>query len=1838
MLAALALARANAYGQFSLPYDPDFPESAPEEPAKEDGTAAEPDTLPPEGVGGPFLLLDRPDPASPLGGSPAAAEPSGDLERFLREQRPFEVGQERWNRTRAAVDEGRVPEDEFPAAPPAYVDAGGEYVIAGATEPPKPPAPEVELPTYGTSLSITGRKTISFAFSEKRFLSEQTTTGRGASQNLIDIEQQLQLRMQGKVGPKITVNVDYDDTKVNKQDISVTYQGDPNEVVQNASFGDIDLSLPATEFVSYNKQLFGIRVDLKYKRVKAIFIGSRTKGQTKAKQFKGNTQLTTQDILDTSYIRRRYYDLTFGDIRRLPLQAGSERVFLSRQVGGQQNVNEVTRTADDLAVLSSTFTGSFVELARGVDYTVDYVKGILTFRNTLDANTVVAVDFIDTTARSITQQSSTNSAAAGGGTGLIKLVKTFGDVQISTESEAGYRRELKTFYSLGRSQVLRDDGRGSFFLRVLDQNRNIVGPTLNPPQTYPETVEVDFENGVLQLKQPFAVAGDTSTPDPEIYAPSPLSKRLIELQYRFRLKTFFLEPNLVLQSEVVLADGVRLTRNVDYFIDYESGFLTFFNEDRIKPDSTIDVTFEVAPFAGNATESLLGGRFAYELWKDKWSIGSTMLYQTGAKGPTVPSINELAKSLLVYEVDTQLTNIRLASWLSATFAAEMAQSRSNPNLSKRALIENMEGVKQEDSTGFSDGFWQPSANPTRAPAAATAFTITSFDEQILAINPAAPAKPGETQKVVKLDYDFTVAGSSDEVSMVYPFSATGLDFSQKTVVEIVLAQGAVSNNQIRFQLGGVNEDSDGDGLTDTEDVGKDGIANTNDEGERDGILQPNEDIGWNYDPAGAGTKPVGAGNGRLDSEDLNRNGRILPDAEDLSGDSFGYQSNNPQLFDATDRSTITALTFAGYHTLQIPLNISQADAPRWLAIKQIRISVRRGAGGDTAGSVKFARIAVIGNTWQRGQTGNPATGVTVPGASALTVTAVNNVDNLEYKGRAIQLAGGDASQVFNDLYGSLEELQKQSNSQNIQEQALKLAYTGLAAGTTVFTKRVFVRAIDVSQHRNLNFLVFTNAQQSLCPGDGSTLDTTGERIFFLRGGSDRDFFEVRVPIRDCGWHKVSIEQVDRNGDQLPDAWAVAGGPPGSVAFSTGNPSLQQVGTLVAGVYNVSPSTTANGAVYLNEIHVDGPIVRVGNAEKLQADFTVAGWGNFGGKYRFVDRSYQTPTTLVANQDNLSESAYLNLTRISWLPMSFNLNYSKVTTPNVNAVGDLSNTVTLLGLGTVRTWSGTASGAFQRAAFPRLTLAHERFRIEYDQGSGRLDDRRTYKAGGSYGVPYNKFFLPRSIDGDFLHSVYSVNFLTPQTRAIAGNFNTDELTTGFGARMNFEPWRGSSFNPNFQTQRVKEDRLDFSTGREVGKSYPKSLSQTVGFTSSWNILPWFKPAASYTVSTLENYVLNPSTFIVAGTTGTTVVFDIGDIKAINRSGNGNVSLTLSAAEIYKKTRLLRSFTMTNGYQLQDGDVWNNVERGLDTKTAFWVRSPLRPTSPFAQRINLTVRDTFNSTQRWSPLEAYGLTGRRAPYRTLSVTNNFVRSIQKSETTGTPSKTIATTLPDLIASMGNLEQILHAERWAKSVQMNLKYASRQTENVAVTLQSDNSFGTDLRAIIRNRFDSSLSFNLRSTENTDLRIDQVTQRSDHKDATIQTTFDIRRFRFTPKVDYQNDTTSLGTGQRTQDTTAITPSLLVRADLALPRGMKLPFGKRLLTFTNRVIWTSTLSLAIRQSPITIADNTKLFNLNTSADYEIAKNLRMTLNGAVSRLWHKFLKEEDFISYQFGTQMTFQF
>jgi hypothetical protein len=1742
-----------------------------------------------------FLLLDRPDPGriSAVEDDAAGAEP--DLDALT----PANYSPDAWNKVREQIEEGRF--DTGRLKPVSEVEV--------STEAPTLPAPEVEFKDSGTSLSVTGRKVIALSYTSKRYLVEQTLTSRQRSLSLFEITQQMQVRMQGKVGQKITVNVDYDDTKLDKQDISVVYTGESNDVVQNVSFGDIDLSLPSTEFVSYNKQVFGIRADLKTGGLRSTIIGSRTKGVTKTKNFTGNTQFQSVDIPDTSYLRRKYYDVTFGNLDRLPIKSGTERIYIDRQNGAiADGVTVFELKAKDLAVQTSTYTGRFQIMNPGLDYVIDYIKGLVTFNRTLNPQDVVIIDFenggLGNGTRLYQNSSTSTLTALATGPETYVLLKTQSDIFISTDTEVGYNRELKTYYGVGQTNLIHDDGRGSFILKVKDLNRDEIGSRLNPQQTYPGTIEVDFEQGIFKLQKPFALDTDPAKEDAQLYSAAPVSKRVISVEYSYRFKTFMLEPSIVVQSDYIRIDGVKVNRNEDYFIDYDSGFITFYYPERIRQDSKIEIVYEVSPFGGIGNQSMVGGRISYDLGSH-FSLGSTILYQGGVKSNTVPNITDLTNSMLVYEGDAQFKNINLLG-LRTTFGGEVAQSRLNPNLNGNALIDNMEGVKQDDAAGLDFNFWQIAANPPSSePAAADAVTWRSEEIKAKVINTAATSDG--TQQVLTVNYDFSV---SSEVSIVYPLSPTGLDFSQKTALELVVSGDSANGPLINIHLGQVNEDADGTGGMGF--VCAKGITLSNapkgEDTNCDGQLAPSEDGGWLYQPAGnKGSRRYGAGNGRLDSVDLDKNGRLDP--QDFTGGDFGYVSHSTFTDNNDTGNPIKdRVNFTGFHTLYTPISIAEGETYKWSAIKQVRISLKYKDGPKT-GTIKFARIAAVGNSWGVKQSA-------AAGAGAIQLQAINNIDNPGYK--PIYSAGGAATDVFNKLYGTVDQ-----QSQDLSEQTLAIAYTDIPSSSTANVYRKFTRPIDISQHKKIMFLL--NKLEKTDEGAG----------FFMQVGDDNNYFRADVPFNSLnspGWKLITIEQVDLNKDGVPDIWMNGSNYTVNIS-SKGSPGLGQVPQITMGVA-VTDGSLHTGTVYINEIHVAEPMVRVGNARKVEGSFEIPGWGSFGGKHRYVDRNFQTPVTAITNQDNEQQTGYLNITRLAFLPMSFTGARQLIVTPNTSATGS-NNLVNSIQQGKVRRIDGTATGSFNVNSLPKLGFSYTKNRTDYNLLQ-RRDDTDAYSGNMTYTSPLNFFALPNTITANYsmANNKVAYNAVELTTTAAAGLFNTNERTDIYGGKLGFTPWRGSSFNPGYSLQQVKEKRYRLSTP-ELLERYPKSMQQTVDFNSNFMFFSWLNPGANYSITTMENNNLNAITITRLSTSA---VFNVGEIKTVNRTAQGGVNLTLNLNDLMPGNRFLRSMIFSSNYQTQDGDSWENIGKGQDLKWKLWLRDSFKPKGSFAQRNSVTLRDTVSSSQRWQPFEGFALKGAMTPVKTISITNNFSNSVQRSEVTGTITRSVNRTFPDLIFSISQLEYLTRTTRWMQNNTLNLKYSKNSNETKLINLDLSDAYGGDLRFKLLNRFDTAMSYNTRLTSSKDLRLMLKVQSSRHQDATLQSAFDYKTFRFTPKVDYAQDIARGGLGIVTQKTEIITPSLLIKTDTQLPRGLKLPFIKRIFSFTNRITWTTTLTYAIKRSPITLADNNRLFTLNSSADYEAAKNLRLTFNAGIQRFWHRYIKEDEYISYQGGSTLTFQF
>jgi hypothetical protein len=1776
---------------------------------------------------------------------PPASEPppEGEL---------FHFNQDLWNQAREAVEQGVEPGRKVPVDSVA-VSTGPRRLPPGE-RPEGAPGIAVDLP-YESGLAISGRKLIALKLKETRRKSAKRAQELNVQKIQRDFEmrQELQVRIKGKVGRKITVNVDFDDTKEDKRDISVVYQGDPEELVQEAAFGDITLSLPSTEFVSYNKQLFGVRGRLKYKKAQLMVIGSRTKGVTETKRFNGNTQFERKEIADTAYIRRRYYVLT-SDPAHLPLAVGSEQIRLDNRVATDNTPNTVNMTVEDPGFSASTFNGDFDLLKPGQDYTVDYARGIINFRNPTAASAVIAADF--------TLANGARFSSLGGGG--FKLIKTENDLPINPlqeNAELGYRRELKTFYAIGRNRIIRDNGRGNFIFRVVDLNRNdttvLVSSAPDTALRYPDNIEVDFEAGTFNIRPPRQVA------DPTLYAPTPTHKFTYLLEYRFRLKSYLVKPNIVFESERVSVNGRLLTRDLDYFIDYDSGFLTFFNEDQIDETTQIEVTYEFAPFGGQLGQTLVGGRTEFSLVPDRFFVGSTMLYTFAPKPTSIPDVRSTPSSLMVLEGDARLDSFKVPLVpLTMSLAGEVAQSRENPNLFGKALVDSMEGIKQEEQTIMDLDFWQIAANPAGAGVVRpSSLGIGDEEVGVNSINPNARANDGETQRVLRLDYNLTSEpgspGEPEQASLVQPLSAAGRDFSKKLFMEVWVqgAGDAGAGMDLLVDAGQFNEDADGDGNLDTEDVN------------RDGTLNLGEDSGFNFNDPGPdalrGTVDdaqvsIGANNGRIDTEDLDADGTA-----DFVGDNAvrgtplfrlrtdfnkpGVKMVKPPDFlggSAIDDPKMD-LNFTGWRFITVPLDIAASEETAFQAVKQVRVTLVGATGAPRTGAIRLGKISFVGNRWER------AAGA----GSTMTVTSINNVDNPEYR----PLFGNPA----------YESLYEEESVERVKEQALDLQFQ-LPAGSSATTRVVFPTARDFSRHKSLRFFLQSPLGQPL----GAT--------FVMELGSEKDFFRYTVPITSQhldSWVLEGASLVDLNDDGTPDVMEPLQGN----AFVTvvGSPTITNIGQIKVGVRN-DTGAQIDGRLWVNEIHLTGARLKVGNARRVSGDFTVPGWTTFGAKFREVDRNFQTLTSPITNQDKVEESGYLNFTRLAILPLTFSGSRNETVTPAAIRTGE-SGLVSVLEEGRVETKQGSGKGELALPYMPRIGFGYDKS-ITDSNLLRRIDDRDTYTGSANYGFPWRPDLLPtrfatlrplpESVSVNYRRTNYFLSFYDrkkfeelaastdTQTRenAIFANVRTIEFTDDWTGRASFAPWDGLSLSPSYGWKTVKEQRrfteADLAeAGRfEKAKDYDKSLSQSHGLAASWRLLRWLEPRLSYTLSGTETNNLP--------TVSTPTAFEQ---KTVDRTGDGEASWTFTARELLPNFEPVGSLNISNSFRIQDGDTYENVAREFkdwrriemvqlqriqrqNGRAMYGLLQPLEvSTSPVvagplgagSRRKQLTVRNTFRSSGNWAPLDWINFKRMFEPLKTLSLTATVTNTDEHTETTDTLRDASTVIWPDLIYSLRDTEKLFGLRRWMQNSQLNLRTNTKKTEVFNVQFTEDESMSTDYRFMLFRRYDFFLSYGETSTLDRDLRTQILNRTGGGNNYSGQVGATFGSWRLTPSAAFSTADTADGAGKKLTDLTTHSYGFKTRFDKSYPQGFRFPFTRKVFGKVNRFTMDTNLTYEHKKSSLNVErDNTDTYALSITGEYEIAQNFRLSFGSAGTMIENREKKDDGLMTYEINSTLVIQF
>ncbi len=164
-------------------------------------------------------------------------------------------------------------------------------------------------------LRVSGKITIDGGL--RRETSDQVITTQNDQTNYnFKIDQTQQFRIVGKVGDKVSVEIDQDSERVFEFEnaVKLTYTGYEDEIIQSIEAGNVSLTLPGTQLAtmtSRNEGLFGFKTVSQVGPLSVTTIASLQKGEKNKLSYTGGSESQTNDVDDKEYLANQYFFLDY---------------------------------------------------------------------------------------------------------------------------------------------------------------------------------------------------------------------------------------------------------------------------------------------------------------------------------------------------------------------------------------------------------------------------------------------------------------------------------------------------------------------------------------------------------------------------------------------------------------------------------------------------------------------------------------------------------------------------------------------------------------------------------------------------------------------------------------------------------------------------------------------------------------------------------------------------------------------------------------------------------------------------------------------------------------------------------------------------------------------------------------------------------------------------------------------------------------------------------------------------------------------------------------------------------------------------------------------------------------------------------------------------------------------------------------------------------------------------------------------------------------------------------------------------------------------------------------
>ena len=545
----------------------------------------------------------------------------------------------------------------------------------------------VDVGDFGrVSLRVRGNVNISgkMVFQDQQLIHSNINEAQNTH---IEFDQKQNLNIEGKIGDRITVLMDQDSERDFdwENNIRISYKGKEDEILQVVEAGNISLSLPATQYVTFsgkNKGLFGLKAISKLGPVDITTIASIEQTRKEKQKFEGSNESTTQQIQDYNYLKYRYFFIhkwyrngynSLGINSFYPLDSEG-RHYLNLVVvkdfelyksvrdntpGNIQGVAYVNPDSIESYSDDSEET-NFIRLERDEDYYIDEDLGYIRMRSTVSDAVLGCTFNIIEVASGDTLKSIGTKPAEGDSIGLqLQLIRP----RSLSPGKPTWDLMFKNVYFLGTANINTE----GFVVRIMDDRAQPASEWDADGTSYLTHFGLDLKNqsGVLDPDEIIDIAnpnlinltyGELIFPAflPFVHADSleggsnvdALSGQLgsgimylstidsdirkdkrfiIEVDYTNQASNIRLGFMVVEGSEEVKLNGLTLQRGIDYQIDYFGGTLVFLNEDALAPNANLEVLYEKHELVSFDKKTIIGTRAQMDLGQNSF-LGATALY------------------------------------------------------------------------------------------------------------------------------------------------------------------------------------------------------------------------------------------------------------------------------------------------------------------------------------------------------------------------------------------------------------------------------------------------------------------------------------------------------------------------------------------------------------------------------------------------------------------------------------------------------------------------------------------------------------------------------------------------------------------------------------------------------------------------------------------------------------------------------------------------------------------------------------------------------------------------------------------------------------------------------------------------------------------------------------------------------------------------------------------------------------------------------------------------------------------------------------------------------------